>query len=336
MGIQLTALIEGKDITIEEMFDKRIAVDAFNWIYQFLSTIRQPDGEPLKDSKGNVTSHISGLFYRTIKLMEAGIKPVYVFDGPMPEFKSATAQQRRDVRAEAMREWKEALERKDFEAARKYAKRSSTITKEIIEDSKSLLTVMGVPAIQAPSEGEALCSIMAKNNDVYAAATQDYDSLMFGCPRLIRNLSISGKRKRGSDYITINPNIILLEDVLQSLDISQNQLILIGILIGTDYNPGGVAGYGPKKALELVKEKKTLKNVMDEVPWEFDASVEDIYDFFRKPLEADYEIRFKDLDEEAVKKILCDEHDFSEERIGNSIKKLNEAKKDQKSLSRWF
>lgn len=336
MGIQLTALIEGKDITIEEMFDKRIAIDAFNWIYQFLSTIRQPDGEPLKDSKGNVTSHISGLFYRTIKLMEAGIKPVYVFDGPMPEFKSATAQQRRDVRAEAMREWKEALERKDLEAAKKYAKRSSTITKEIIEDSKSLLIAMGVPAIQATSEGEALCSIMAKNSDAYAAATQDYDSLLFGCPRLIRNLSISGKRKRGNSYITINPSVILLEDVLQSLGINQNQLILIGILIGTDYNPGGVAGYGPKKALELVKEKKTLKAVMDEVLWEFDASAEDIYDFFRKPLEAEYEIRFKDLDEEAVKKILCDEHDFSEERIENSIKKLNEAKKDQKSLSRWL
>ncbi len=336
MGIQLTVLVEGKEITVEDLFDKRIAIDAFNWIYQFLSIIRQPDGEPLKDSKGHVTSHLSGLFYRTMKLLEAGVRPVYVFDGPMPEFKSATAQQRRDVRAEALREWKEALAREDYEAARKHAQRSSAITEEVIEGSKALLGAMGVPAIQAPSEGEALCSLMSRRGDVHATATQDYDSLLFGCPRLIRNLSITGKRKRGDTYITINPELILLDDVLNNLGISQNQLIMLGILVGTDYNPGGVAGYGPKKALELVKEKKTLKNVMAEVPWEFDVPAEDIYDFFRKPLSNEYNIDFKELDEEAVKKILCDGHDFSEERIENAIKKLGETKKNQKSLSRWF
>jgi flap endonuclease-1 len=336
MGIQLTELVKGREITLDDIFDREIAIDAFNWIYQFLSIIRQKDGEPLKDSKGRITSHLSGLFYRTIKLMEAGIKPVYVFDGKQPEFKKETSEKRRDIRLEAMREWKEALERRDYEAARKFAQRSATIDEEIIRDSKTLLEAMGLPVIQAPSEGEALCSVMAKKGDVYAVATQDYDSLLFACPRIIRNLSITGKRKKGDSYITINPELIVLKDTLNELKINQNQLIILGILVGTDYNPGGVAGFGPKKSLDLVRRKKTLKAVLNEVVWDFPASAEDIHEFFKKPLISDYKIEFMDFDEDAIKKILCDEHDFSEERISNAISRLKTAKVEQRSLSKWF
>lgn len=337
MGIQLTDIVKGEEITLENLFDKAIAIDSFNWIHQFLSTIRQKDGEPLKDFKGNITSHLSGLFYRTIKIMEADVKPVYVFDGKPPEFKKQESERRRDIRAEAMREWKEALKREDYEAARKFAQRTSAIDENIINECKKLLSAMGVPAIQAPSEGEAMCSVMAGNNDVYAAATQDYDSLLFGCPKLVRNLSISGKKKRGDSYITVSPEIIMLENVIKALEITHEQLILIGILIGTDYNPGGVAGFGPKRALELVREKKTLDAVLKEVVWDFDVAPEDIHDFFLHPQAGSYEIKFTDLDEDKIKELLCDEHDFSEERIDNAIKRLIEKKKsEQKSLSRWF
>lgn len=337
MGIQLGDIVESKEITIEDLFDKKIAVDAFNWIYQFLSIIRQADGQPLMDSNGRVTSHLSGLFYRNMKLLEAGLKLVYVFDGEPPVFKKEEAERRRDVRSEAAREWKEALRRGDEEEARKQAMRSSTITDEIIGDSKELLEAMGIPVVQAPSEGEALCSLMTRKGEVYAAATQDFDSLIFGCPRLIRNLSITGRKKRGDDYVTINPEIILLRDVLEKLGITQNQLIMLAILVGTDFNAGGVAGYGPKKALEAVKEKKTLKNVMKNVVWEFDVAPEDIYEFFQKPEKSDYKIKFRELDEGSVKKILCNKHDFSEERIDNALEKYRESVgKKQKSLSRWF
>jgi len=335
MGVQLTSLVKGNEITLEDLFDKRIAIDAFNWIYQFLSIIRQPDGEPLKDSHGNVTSHLSGLFYRTIKLMGATVRPIYVFDGKPPEFKRAVTEQRKDVRAEALREWKEALERKDYEAARKFAQRSSTITDGMVEDSKKLLDALGVPFLQATGEGEALCSLLCRNNDAYAVATQDYDSLLFGTPRLIRNLSITGKKKRKDAYITINPEMIVLKDMLEALGISHDQLIILGILVGTDYNEGGVAGYGPKKALELVKEKKTLRRVFEGLIWDVSVSYEEIFEFFKKPTGMKYEIEFKDVDKEAVKKILCDGHDFSEERIDNSINKLEEKKGEQSSLSRW-
>ena len=336
MGIQLTDLVEGKEIELAALFDKRIAVDAFNWIYQFLSIIRQKDGTPLKDEKDRVTSHLSGLFYRTTNLLAAGIKPMYVFDGKMPEFKRETAQQRRDVRAEAAREWKEALARGDLVEARKYAQRSSELTDEMIRDSKKLLQALGVPALQAPSEGEALCSLITRNGDAYATATQDYDSLLFGSPRLVRNLSITGKRRRGKDLITVEPELLLLKQLLERLGINRNQLIILGILVGTDYNPGGVSGYGPKKALDLVKKKKTLKAVLNEVVWDFDVVAEEIYDFFRNPLGAEYDIEFDDIDEEAVKQILCDEHSFSEERVDSALQKQKEEKKSQKSLSKWL
>ena len=197
MGLQLTSLVQGEFITVEELFDKVVAIDAFNWIYQFLSIIRQPDGTPLKDSHDRVTSHLSGLYYRTLKLLEAGVRPVYVFDGKPPEFKAVVAK-RRDIRAEAMREWQQALERKDYEAASKFAKRSTTITAEIIEGSKQLLETVGIPFIQAPSEGEAMCALLVKNRDAWCAASQDYDTLLFGADRLVRNLSLKYRSRPGA------------------------------------------------------------------------------------------------------------------------------------------
>ena len=334
MGVQLGELVDGKEIQIEELFDKRIAIDSFNWLYQFLTIIRQKDGQPLQDSQGRITSHLSGLFYRSLRLMEANVHPVYVFDGPPPAFKKETTKQRIDVRLEAKKEWQLALERKDYEEARKYAQRSAMITEEIITDSKELLSAMGIPVIQASSEGEALCSAMARNGDVYAAATQDYDSLLFGCPRLVRNLSITGKKKRGDSYIIINPEIILLKDFLAKLEITQEQLIVLGILVGTDYNPGGIKGIGPKKALELVK-KKNRKEIMNEIIWDFPATFDEIFDFLKNPPVNDYKIEFNPPDKEKIKRILCDEHDFSEERIDSGLEKISEEKK-QKSLHKFF
>ena len=335
MGIQLTQLVSGEIAGVEDFFDKVVAIDAYNWIYQFLSIIRQQDGTPLKDSHDHVTSHLSGLYYRTLKLMEAGVKPVYVFDGKPPEFK-AVLQGRRDVRAEALREWRAALERKDYEAASKHAKRSTTITHEYIDDSKKLLTAMGLPFVQAPSEGEAMCAHIVKQGDAYCAASQDYDTLLFGATRLVRNLSISGKKKRGNQIVNINPETLVLENVLKNLGISHDQLILVGMLIGTDFNPGGITGYGPKKALDCVKDKKTLNNVFEGLPWDFSVSKEQIFDFFKNPPVTDYDLKFNEPDEEEIVKLMCDEHDFSAERITNALKKLTENKKEQSSLSRWI
>lgn len=336
MGVSLSQLVKGREIGFEDLYDKRIAIDAFNWIYQFLSIIRQPDGTPLQDSSGRITSHLSGLYYRTLKLLESNIKPVYVFDGTPPEIKRRVTEARHSVRAEAAREWKEALEQKDYEKARKAAQRSAVVTDEIIESSKKLLSAMGVPCIQAPSEGEALCSILAKKGDVFAVSSQDYDVLLFGSPRLVKNLSISGKKKRAAAVVQVNPEMITLSDALDALGITQDQLIILGILIGTDYNPGGVAGYGPKKALEIVKRKKTLDAIFSDLIWDFPVTPAEIFDFFKNPADGNYDLSPREPDETEIMAFMCDEHEFSEERISSALKKLKESKKDQSSLSRWI
>src|SRR3989344_9162822 len=248
MGIQLAPLVKGSEIIMKELTDKTIAVDALNWLYQFLAIIRQRDGTPLMDGNGDVTSHLSGIFYRSLKLMESGIRLVYVFDGPPPEMKRATTELRHERRAEAARKWTAALEEGDEREAKKYAMQSTSVNDAMIEEAKKLISAMGMPVIEAPSEGEALCSLIVANKDAYAAATQDYDAFLFGCPRIIRNLSISNV-KRG-----IFPQMLTLKDMTESLGITREQLILLGILVGTDYNPSGVKGIGPKKALVLVKK----------------------------------------------------------------------------------
>jgi flap endonuclease-1 len=331
MGVKFTQIVSGTEIALQDLAGKRVAIDSFNFLYQFLAIIRGADGRPLMDSKGRVTSHLSGLFYRTVNLLEAGVKPVYVFDGPPPKLKSLETAKRREVRAEAKIAYEEALEKGELEEARKQAQRAVTLTDEMIADAKKLLAAMGLPAIQAPSEGEALCSQMAKAGDVWCVATQDYDSLLFGAPRLVRNLSISGRRKFGKgEYVLVNPEMIVLKDALKELGISHDQLIVLAILVGTDYNPGGIRGIGPKKALKLVKEKKGMAEALEGLEWQHEADPREIFEFFKKPPEAEYTIEFGELDPEKVRKIMVEEHEFSAERIDNGLERLKPGK--QKGL----
>ncbi|MFH0836584.1 MAG: flap endonuclease-1 [Candidatus Aenigmatarchaeota archaeon] len=323
MGIQLSSLVEGKPLTIQELSNKRIAIDAFNWMYQFLTTIRGYDGEPLKDSKGRITSHLSGLFYRNINLLEAGAKLIYVFDGEPPDFKKKEIERRRKLKKEAEIQRQKAIEEGRPEDALKYAKRTVSLDKNMINGSKELLEAMGICVIQAPSEGEALASHIVKKNEAYVIGTQDYDSLLYGATRIARNLSISSKRKyQKTEYTAApEPELLLLKDVLDNLEINQEQLITLGILIGTDYNLGGVKGLGPVKALKLVKEKKTFENVIKSVDWPFEIPADDIFNFFKYPTTGKYKIEFPEINEEKIRSILS-EHEFSQQRIDNGLARL--------------
>ncbi len=335
MGVKLGDILESDEISLEQLSNKKIAIDAYNAIYQFLSSIRQYDGTPLMDSKGRITSHLSGLFYRTAKLLESNIKPIFVFDGKHPEFKKAEQDRRREVRDEAIVEWKRALREGNYEEAKKYAQATSVITDEIVDQSKRLLKAMGIPVVQAPSEAEAQAAVMASKGLCYAAASQDYDSLLFGAPILIRNISITGRRKVfGRGYVQINPERIDLERNLKNLGISREKLITIGILVGTDFNPGGIRGIGPKKALNLVKSK-SVDEIISEIEWNFETPFETIFNFFKNPpYEEPGDLELKNPDEEKVKKILCDEHDFSVERVEKVLGELK--RKRNSSLSKWF
>jgi len=339
MGVSIGGIVPKKEIELIELSGKKIAVDSYNNLYQYLTIIRdRVTGEPLKDSKGRVTSHLSGLLYRTSNLIGFGIRPIFVFDGEPPKFKKKTIEARQAAKEEAREKWKEALER--GEEAIKYAQAATYLTDEMIEDSKKLLDAMGLPWIVAKSEGEAQCAFMCKKDSVDATASQDYDSLLFSSPRLLRNLSITGKRKlpRKEIYIEVKPEIIELQEVLSSLGITHDQLILIGILTGTDYNQG-IEKVGPKTALKLVKEHKTLNRLLSKVEWKEEVDPEAVYEFFLKPPVIEkYKIEFKEPDKERITEFMVDEHDFSRERVEKIIEKLQTSfgKEKQVNLKGWF
>ena len=342
MGVKIGELIEDKvELELSDIAGKRIALDAFNAMYQFLAKVRQPDGTPLMTSKGEITSVHSGIFYRTANFLKEGIIPIYVFDGEKPSFKSRAIEERVRAREEAELKWKEALELGELEEARKYAQAALNITGDIVEDCKTILKLMGVPIVQAPSEGEAQAAYMAMKGDVWATASQDYDSLLFGAPRLIRNLTITGKRKLpGKDvYVDINPELIELESVLKRNGINREQLIMIGILVGTDYNLGGVKGIGVKRALELVKKYKRPEDLFSRVPWEFDVDPISIYEFFlNPPTTEDYDTSLRRPMSDELLKFMVEEHEFSEERVRKVINEIEESYRllSGGGLESWF
>lgn len=342
MGVDFGDLVVRRALTLEELRGRSIAVDGYNALYQFLTVIRQPDGTPLMDSHGRVTSHLSGVFYRTINLLEMGVKPVYVFDGRPPEIKEMEVARRKALREEAVRKYEEALQRGDLKAARTYASQSARLREEMVDEVKNLLDAMGVPWIQAPSEGEAQAAYLAIKGDVWASASQDYDSLLYGAPKLVRNLTISGRRRlpKSEKYVEVVPELVLLGEVLRSLGLTREQLIDLAILIGTDYNPDGVKGIGPKRAYILIKKHGSLENVLKYLPEIQIPSLQSIREIFLKPtVNIDYVVRWRPIDRSKVLEILVEEHDFSRERVEKAVDRVEAALRKtgkQIGLNKWF
>ncbi|MCX6775964.1 MAG: flap endonuclease-1 [Candidatus Micrarchaeota archaeon] len=341
MGVDLGELVHKEEISLEVLSGKTIAIDAYNALYQFLSIIRQPDGTPLMDSKGRITSHLSGIFYRTAKLIEAGVKPAYVFDGEPPKLKRSVLEGRKEIREKAEDRWKDALKRGELAEARVYAQASSKLSKEMVEDAKKLVELMGLPAIQAPGEGEAQAAVLAERGKVYACASQDFDALLFGAPRLVRNLTMSGRRKlpRKDIYVEVKTEMIELEKSLKALGLDRRKLVWIGILVGTDFN-SGVKGIGPKKALKMVSEGDSLEGVFGKLTGGMDVDPSEVERIFLHPLvDEGCDLKFGEPDGKGIVEFLCKEHNFSEERTRSTvdamIKALSEKGK-QSSLESWF
>lgn len=340
MGSAIFDLIKGEEVEIKELKGKVLAFDSYNMLYQFLSSIRQRDGNLLTDSKGNVTSHLIGLFSRIGHFLQHGIKPVFVFDGKAPDLKQGEIEKRVKIKKAAAEKLKKA---ETDEEKRKYASMTSKLTKGMVEESKGLICAFGLPVIQAPSEGEAQCAHLVKKGDAYATVSQDADSLLFGTNILIRNFSISKKRKMPGRqfYATVKPELIKLKGVLNYNGIDQDQLIAIAMLVGTDYNPKGIKNIGPKKALALVKQYKTdLDSLFSDVKWDeyFDVSWQEVYYLIKKmQVTDDYKLEWNGLNTEEIKKILIKEHDFSEERVDNVLNQLTKSqeKMEQKGLQGW-
>lgn len=343
MGVNLRDLVPKTTVKLVELSGKSIAIDAYNALYQFLAIIRQPDGTPLKDRSGRVTSHLSGLLYRTSNLVEMGIKPIYVFDGVPPALKETEIKRRMKAKKEALVRYEQAVKEGRIEEARVYAQATSRLKDYMAEDSKRLLDLMGIPWIQAPSEGEAQAAHLVKRGDADYCASQDYDSLLFGAPRFVRNVTISGRRKlpRKKVYIEVVPEIVELEQVLKECGITYEQLIDVGILIGTDFNPEGIKGLGPKTALKLVREHGSLENALPHIKnAEFPVEPQRIREIFLHPKVTDnYEIEWKEPDAEDVINFICRERDFSEDRVRKALEKMRKGAEELKgktTLEKWF
>ncbi len=343
MGVDLKDLVTKTPVKLEDLSGKSIAIDAYNALYQFLSIIRQPDGTPLKDNSGKITSHLSGLLYRTSNLVEMGIKPVFVFDGIPPVLKTAEIERRKAVKVEAAVRYEKAIKEGKIEEARMYAQVTTSMKDYMESDSKRLLELMGLPWFKAPSEGEAQAAHMNKRGHVDYCGSQDYDSLLFGANTLIRNITISGKRKLPSKniYIDIVPEVITLDKILKDLEITYEQLIDIGILIGTDFNPDGIKGLGPKTALKLIKQYGTLENALPHIKnATFPAEPQKIREIFLHPEVSDnYKMEWKEPNIEGIVDFLVREKDFSEDRGRKAVERMQEGSKKAKSkttLEKWF
>lgn len=342
MGVNLSPIVEARAVELPDLRGTTVAVDAYNTIFQFLSIIRQPDGRPLCDDEGNVTSHLSGLLYRTGNLIENGIEPAFVFDGKPSELKAGTIGERIARREKAAKEYEEALAAGDMEKAFSKAQQTSRMTPEILESSKELLGLMGIPVVQAPSDGEAQAAYMCLKGDVDASASQDFDSLLFGAPKLIRNLTVSGRRKMPGRnvYKTVQPEVIDTGALLAGLGITREQLVDVCILIGTDFNPG-VSGVGPKKGLKLIQRHGCLESVIDATGYDVPEYEEVRGIFLDGPRSDDYSVKHGAMDREGVLDMMS-RYGFSRDRVAAVVNKIEASRKaesdrrKQRSLDSWF
>ena len=325
---------------LRDLSGRSLAVDANNVLYQFLALIRKPDGSPLTDSQGRVTSHLIGLLFRTTRLVtDYGMRLVFVFDGKPPSLKGAELERRRGVRERALAQWQDARRAGDYAKAFSKAVASSKLSRLMVEDAKGLLDLMGLPCVQAPSDAEAQGSHMASKGDVWGVNSQDYDSLLYGAPRLVRYVTITGKEYLPSKGRSrrLLPELIELRSVLEDLQLSRSSLIDLAVLVGTDFNEG-VRGIGPKKALSLMRRYGSIEAMPSDILDKVTASLKQVRKIFLEPEVTDeYGLSFRRPDEEGLLEFLCRDRGFSRERVQAIVKRINAANlRDQSSLASWM
>jgi flap endonuclease-1 len=324
VGVGLTPITVKDTIDLEALGGKRLAVDGNGELYQFLALIRMPDGTPLRDGAGRPTSHLSGLFYRTTRLIaDYGLRLVFVFDGAPPALKSEELSRRRAIRQRYEEELEAARAAGDMARAYSKATMTSRLTREMVGEAMHLLKLLGIPTVQAPSEAEAQAAYMARRGSVWAAASKDYDSLLFGASRLVRFITISGKEflpSKGA-FRPITPELIELDRMLATLEITREQLVDLAILIGTDFNTG-VKGIGPKKALALVRQHGSIEQMPAPVRDAVGPIVTSVRWLFLEPeVTDDYHVEEQPCDAAAVVQYLCSERAFSEKRVSAALER---------------
>ncbi|KAG8369006.1 hypothetical protein BUALT_Bualt15G0105300 [Buddleja alternifolia] len=315
-----------KEQKFESYFGRKIAVDASMSIYQFLIVVGRTGTEMLTNEAGEVTSHLQGMFSRTIRLLEAGIKPVYVFDGKPPDLKKQELAKRYSKRADATDDLSDALETGNKEDIEKFSKRTVKVTKQHNEDCKKLLRLMGVPVIEAPSEAEAQCAALCKADKVYGVASEDMDSLTFGAPRFLRHLMDPSSKK-------IPVMEFEVSKVLEELSLTMDQFIDLCILSGCDYCDS-IRGIGGMTALKLIRQHGSIENILDNINKERyqipeDWPYQEARRLFKEPsvfTDDELELKWTAPDEEGLISFLVNENGFNSDRVTKAIEKIKTAK----------
>lgn len=343
MGIDLGDVVVKRPTSVAAWKGRRVAFDAWNILYQFLSAIRQPDGTPLKDRQGRVTSHLAGILYRMGNLVEAGVKPVWVFDGEPHPLKRETLAARSARRSQAEEDYASAIEAGDMETARSKAQQTSRMTPDMAAQAMALLRALGIPVVEAPGEGEAQAAWMCQEGRVDAVVSQDFDALLFGAPLVVRNLTITGRRKLPGKqvWVDVTPEEILLADSLAGLELDREGLVDVALLVGTDFHPG-VKGIGAKKAVALVKKHGGLEPLLERLAADPDSAAtaveraileqhealaerDTVRRLFLEPRHVDVEVSGGGPDGDAVRALMVEEHGFSAERVEASLKRFGAA-----------
>ena len=326
MGIQLGPLLETRRINIEELSGQRIAIDGFNVLYQFLTSIRQADGSLLTDTEGRVTSHLSGILFRFSKLVQNGLRLCIVFDGKPPALKMNLLEQRKQRKLKAQIEWEAAIEAGDTETARTKAQQTTRLEPHMIDDSKKLLGLLGIPWVEAPSEGEAQVASLLNQGMVDYGASQDFDTVLFGASKFVRNLTLSGRRKlpKQQKWVEVSPEIIDLERSFQLLKLNREQLIDVAILMGTDFNPG-IDGIGPKRGLKLIQEFGKAEGALEKLGKEI-KNLDEIRALFLDHPFHDFTPEWNPPDVDSVVSFLCDDFAFNRARVETALDLYLEAK----------
>lgn len=326
MGVKLGPLLRdfGEEIGIEYFEGKRLAIDSYPVLYQVLATVRDQKGQPLRDSSGRITSHLVGLFNRSAKMLSMGIRPIFIFDGTPHQLKKKEVAKRKEKREKAEEKYQKALKAGKIAKAKKFAQQAIQVDEVTEKSAKNLLELMGIPVIEAPHDAEAQASYLVKKKECFAVASPDYDSFLFKSSKVVRNLRMTGTK----------PRLFKLSKLFDGLGITYSQLIDIALLLGTDFNRGGVKGIGKKTVLERVKKTGGIEKILSKKKFTWDPaypSVGRIKEYFRNPpLKENVEIKFKEIDRDGIIEFLVEEREFSKERVISRLKEIAERKQKEK------
>jgi flap endonuclease-1 len=340
LGVLLTPILKREQTSFKALYGRSFAVDASIELHQFLALIRKPDGSLFTDPKGRVTSHLIGLLTRTSRLVtDYNLRPLFVFDGRPNPLKRATVEARKRVQQKAHTEYVQAIAAKDYSRAWSKVVMTGRVTGEVLADAKRLLSLMGIPWLEALEDGEAQASFMAAKGDVWAVGSKDYDCLLFGAPILARYLTLTGREYLPSKRTSrpLIPELVKLADNLDILGISREQLVDLALLVGTDFNEG-VMGIGPKKGLTLIRKYGTAEKFPEEIRKELPDDLNQIRSIFLHPrVLENYSLKRGRPDPDGLVEFLCEERAFSRDRVEKVADRLIDSRAETDSqLGKWF